>query len=108
MDGVIGYLLDSLERIGFLANMNIIVVGDHGMAKSDKIPFVIQDYVDPDLLDLNKSIISYVSNIHPRDMSQLTQLYIALQSVPNSKVYYKNDVPAHFHYSNNNRIGNIS
>lgn len=105
MDQLIGYLLDSLERNNLLSNMNIILVSDHGMVRSNNTPFSIQNYVDESLIDLNRSVISFVSNIYPRDMSQLTQLYTALQNVPNSSVFYKNEVPARYHYSNNDRIG---
>lgn len=38
-------------------------------------------------------------------MSQLSELYDALHNLPNTTIYYKNDVPVEFHFSNSDRIG---
>jgi predicted AlkP superfamily pyrophosphatase or phosphodiesterase len=105
VDGIIGYLLDSLESNNLLSNMNLVLVSDHGMAKAVSKPFVIQDYVDQNLIDFNRTILNYVSNIYPKNMSQLSQLYEALHNLPNTTIYYKKDVPAEFHFSNSDRIG---
>lgn len=105
MDVVLGYLLNSLENKRLLNEMNVIVTSDHGMAKSNGPPILVTTYVDPNLIDFNRSIFAYVSHIYPKDMSQLKQLYDALNKLPNMTVYYKKDVPYSFHYSNSDRIG---
>ena len=105
MDGIVGYILDSLEKNNLLSNMNVILVSDHGMATTLSKPFLIQDYVDQNLIDFNRTVLNYVSNIYPKDMSQLSQLYGALHKLPNTTIYYKKDVPAEYHFSNSDRIG---
>ena len=98
--------MDSLENNGLLSNMNLIILSDHGMANVlSKKPFLIQNYVDEDLIDFNRTILNYVSNIYPKDMSQLNELYAALHNLPNTTIYYKKDVPAEFHFSKSDRIG---
>lgn len=106
MDGVIGGLLSKLEQNKLLDNMNILIVSDHGMAKSSGVATLVTDYVDPLLIDLNRTVLSQVSNVYPKDMNQLTQLYNELKNIPNATVYYKNDVPASFFYSKSDRVGN--
>lgn len=105
MDNYVGYLLDQLEKKSLLKNMNIIVTSDHGMAASNLPPILVTKYVDANLIDFNRSLFSYVSHVYPKDASQLSQLYTALQALPNTTVYYKKDVPDYFHYSNSDRIG---
>lgn len=105
MNGVIGYLFNELERNNLLDNMNVILTGDHGMAQSDRKPTSFVDYMDTNLIDFNRSVINFVSSIYPKDMSQLDELYQGLQKIPNATVYYKNDVPPRFHYTNSDRIG---
>ena len=86
--------------------MNLVIVSDHGMGKTiSKKPFLIQNYVDEDLIDFNRTILNYVSNIYPKTTSQLDELYDALHNLPNTTIYYKKDVPAEFHFSNSDRIG---
>lgn len=105
MDSTIGYLLDSLERNKLLENVNIIIVGDHGMAQSTVPPKLISDYIDDSLYDYNRSVVLFASSIYPKDDSKVNELYEALKAVPNADVYLKKDVPESFHYSKNDRIG---
>lgn len=108
MDTWVGYLLESLEKKNFLDNMNVILVSDHGMGKSlAQQPLLVSNYVDSRLIDSNRSVFSYASNIYPRDSSKLSELYQALQIIPNTTIYYKKDVPLRFHYSNCDRIGKV-
>lgn len=105
MDQVIGYLLDSLEKNQLLEKINIIVVGDHGMATSDRAPMLLSNFVSDSLIDYNRSVVSFASNLFPRDDLKVNELYEALKAVPNTQVYLKKDVPERYHYSNNDRIG---
>lgn len=107
MDDHIGYLLDSLDEVDKLNQMNIILLSDHGMSKSLTKSIYVPNYVDSSLIDYNRTVLAYASNIYPRDMSRLGELFDALHNVPNTTVYYKKDVPANFHYSNSDRIGNL-
>ena len=105
MDDYMGYLLGQLEKNNLLKNINIIITSDHGMVNSKLPPILVTRYVDSNLIDFNRSLFSYVSHIYPKEMSQLNQLYAALQNLPNTTIYYKKDVPYFFHYSNSDRIG---
>lgn len=107
MDSTIGYLLDSLEKNKLDDKINLILIGDHGMEMSDRAPTIITNFVNNSLIDFSRSVISFVSNIYPRNDSKVDELYEALKTVPNSQVYLKKDVPERFHYSDNQRIGII-
>lgn len=105
VDDAIGYLLDELDRNNLLANMNIIMLSDHGMASIILPPLLIQKYVNSDLIDFNRSVLYFASSFYPKEQSKMSQLYDALHKLPNTKIYYKSEVPAEFHYSNSDRIG---
>lgn len=107
MDDVIGYLLDSMAKNKLDGKVNLILVSDHGMALSDRAPTLISNYDPNSLIDYTRSVVSWVSNIFPKNDSKLNDLYQALKAVPNSEVYLKKDVPQRYHYSNNDRIGEI-
>lgn len=107
MDGIIGNLLNQLEQNKLLKNMNIIILSDHGMANSKAAPILVTDYVDTNLIDMNRSIFNYVSNVYPKSMTQLSDLYDALTKVSNTSVYYKKDIPASYYFSKSDRIGII-
>ena len=69
MDKVIGYLLKLLKESGVLPKLNIIIVSDHGMTtmKTDEKIF-IQNYVNINEIDLNKSVFRILSNIYPKSL----------------------------------------
>lgn len=105
MDGVLGYLLQGLKDRQLIDKLNIIIVSDHGMGNARGAPILVQNYSNLDLIDTNKSVFDFVSSVYPKQDSQLTALYESLSKLPNSKVFYKKDVPVEYHYTNSNRIG---
>lgn len=105
MDGVLGYVIKGLRDNRLLDRLNVIIVSDHGMAQAKGAPVLVQKYVDLNLIDTNKSIFNYVSNIFAKSPNQLATLYDALSKLPNTTVYYKKDIPEEYHYRNNDRIG---
>lgn len=109
MDSVFGYLLNSLERINILKNLNLVVVSDHGMAKTkglDQFIFV-KDYDGHNLIDFDKSVFGIVSNIFPKSNNMLDELYEKMKKIPYHKFYLKSNIPEEFHYSKSERIGPI-
>ncbi|RNA09245.1 alkaline phosphatase family [Brachionus plicatilis] len=108
MDSVFGYLLKRLDDIGLFQKLNIILVSDHGMANFAPNHYVfIKDYVNTDLIDMDKSVFHVVSNIFPKSDDKLNELYEQMKKLPNMKSYKKSEIPKELNYSKSDRIGDI-
>jgi predicted AlkP superfamily pyrophosphatase or phosphodiesterase len=68
MDKVIGYLYLKLKEVNLESNLNIIIVSDHGMT-SMKDTILIGNYVDINLIDLNKTVFGVLANIYAKNES---------------------------------------
>ena len=89
MDTVFGYLLSELEKINKLKDLNIITLSDHGMAELAKDQFVfIKDYVDPNLINFNKSVFSIVSSIYSKSEDKVNISFFFLYLNISSKLFF--------------------
>jgi predicted AlkP superfamily pyrophosphatase or phosphodiesterase len=72
MDQTFGRLISGLEDSYLLKSTNIILVSDHGMSSLfDNHSIYLGDYIDMNLIDLNKSVFSSVSNIEPKSLQDV-------------------------------------
>ena len=105
VDGDVGKLIEGLKTRGIFAQVNLIIVSDHGMATQDPNNVVILDELfDTDLAE--KILWSgEIVGIFPRQASEDT-IYSTLKAKlpPRVKVYRKAELPARLHYSNGSRI----
>jgi predicted AlkP superfamily pyrophosphatase or phosphodiesterase len=105
VDKDLGGLIDGLKTRGIFAQVNLIIVSDHGMATQDPNNAIILD----ELVDTNlaEKIIwtSEIVSIFPRPGKE-DAIYSVLKAKlpPQAKVYRKSEVPVRFHYSNSPRI----
>lgn len=107
VDETLGVLLDRLEQIGLWPDINLIIVSDHGMAELDdeKVIF-LDDIIDLDDVDVNTW--GAVSNIRPAEGVHIEDIYTPLkENEEHYSVYYKDEVPDEFRFSNHERIGDI-
>lgn len=66
MNLVVGYLIDALETAKIWQNLNLIIVSDHGMTNLKEDEFIsLNDYLDIDLIDQDKTFCAEIGNIHP-------------------------------------------
>jgi len=105
VDSELGRLIDGLKARGIFAQINLVIVSDHGMAPQDPADTIVLD----ELFDvrLAERIIwtSEIVSIFPREGSE-NAIYQALKAKmpPQAKVYRKSEMPARYHYSNSPRI----
>jgi predicted AlkP superfamily pyrophosphatase or phosphodiesterase len=105
VDNDLGRLIDGLKARGIFAQVNLIIVSDHGMATQDPNNAIILD----ELVDTNlaEKILwtSEIVSIFPRPGKD-DDIYKTLKAKlpPQAKVYRKAEIPARFHYSNSPRI----
>lgn len=74
-------MLKQIKKAHLSDQINIIVLSDHGMTTQLEPPILVSKYVDANLIDFNKSIFSYVSNVYPKsdDNVQLLLFVIYLK-----------------------------
>jgi predicted AlkP superfamily pyrophosphatase or phosphodiesterase len=102
MDRTIGRLIFGLKSRGLFKEVNIILVSDHGMAKtySDSMIF-LDDLIDMDQINIIDG--SPVAAIKP--MENVDSIYNILKNanIP-IDIYKKGDAPERLHYNNHRRI----
>ena len=106
MDGLLGYLLDSIEENNLGGLINVILTSDHGMAElsDDKIIF-LDDMID--LNDVDMVDWTPVAMIKPHD-GRTDEIYNAIKAhEENFRVYLRDELPERFHFRNHYRIPEI-
>ncbi|KAG0050092.1 hypothetical protein BGZ83_005144 [Gryganskiella cystojenkinii] len=109
VDNALGVLLEGLRSRQLEQVVNLMVVSDHGMSyvTPDKSIYY-DDYIDTSDLLLEESLQPHLG-IRTEDPKKLVTLYKSLkaaqikQNLP-FQVYWREEVPARFHYSSNPRI----
>jgi predicted AlkP superfamily pyrophosphatase or phosphodiesterase len=105
VDNDLGRLIDGLKARGIFAQVNLIIVSDHGMATQDPNNAIILDELVDTSLAEKILWTSEIVSIFPRAGKE-DAIYKTLKArlPPQAKVYHKAEVPARFHYSNSPRI----
>lgn len=108
VDSDLGRLIDGLKARGIFAQVNLIIVSDHGMATQDPNNVIILD----ELFDTNlaEKVLwtSEIVSVFPKPGKE-DAIYETLQGKlpPQAKVYRKAEMAARFHYSNSPRIASL-
>lgn len=106
VDKALGRLMDGLDDINL--PVNVIVVSDHGMQQlyADKVV-----YLDDHLKDMSGIRVvggGAHTNLYIPNKTKRDKAYKILKNVANLTVYKKEEVPPHFGYQNNIRIGDLT
>ena len=72
MDGLFGQLIEELKLINIFNKLNIVIVSDHGMQqlRSDS-NIALNNSVNLDLIDKQKSVYGVISNIYPSSKNEV-------------------------------------
>ena len=106
VDTAIARLLSGLERLGLRDRANLIIVADHGMspASTDRVIF-LEDLVAINTIEVETT--GPYAGVRPkpgtRSAAELAA-GIRAKAPPQLQVYLRNELPARFHYSGNDRI----
>ena len=105
VDNDLGRLIDGLKARRILAQVNLIIVSDHGMATQDPNNAIILDELFDTSLAERILWTSEIVSIFPKAGKE-DAIYTTLKArmPPHAKLYRKAEVPARFHYSNSPRI----
>ena len=103
VDSAVGAIVDGIARLGLTEVVNVVIVGDHGMAPvaAERV-IVLDDYLDlstVEILDQNP-----VAMIVPRD-GDVARVMAALAGAhPRLQVYRRDALPASYRFAGNPRI----
>ena len=104
MDALLGYLINSLEKLTIYAEMDIFVVSDHGMVdvNSERMIF-LDDYISHmDDIYINGSG-SHVQFDFKKDQEGYAEgLMNQLKEIPHCQAWKKDEIPIQFHFTNGN------
>ncbi len=106
IDRILGRLVKGLETRGIFAQVNLIIVSDHGMAAVEpgRVIF-LDDYLDPEkarVVDWNPILA-----VRPGQMSEDEIYQVLAKAHPHLQVYRKADLPERLRYSQHRRIAPI-
>ncbi len=100
MDKITGYIVDEIERIGMKDSINVIILSDHGMADISRERVINIEKMLPDF-NVKYSNSGPMMMIKP-EVKDIDRVYEILKAKENHfKVYYREEVPEYFHYSEN-------
>lgn len=112
VDTALASLIEGLRARNLDKIVNLLLVSDHGMSYVTETQSVYyDDYIDTSELVLEESLQPHLG-IHTKDPKRLQELYQTLKAAQIKdnlpfKVYYREDVPAQYHYSSNLRIAPV-
>ncbi len=103
IDATMGDLMTKIEDSDL--PVNVIVVSDHGMLEiSQEKPVNISDYIDTEEEIVT---LSMPAMIYSENDELMEEVYQKLSKESRLKVYLKDELPAEFHYSASDRIGDL-
>ncbi len=107
VDEQIGDLLKRLKEADVYEEINIVILGDHGMAEtsSERVVFV-DDYIDLDQV-YQIGGLDALAFFNLKDSTQLNTLYRALNPMPHVRWFTQESLPETWYYSGNERIPDL-
>ncbi|XP_067144150.1 venom phosphodiesterase 2-like isoform X1 [Centruroides vittatus] len=103
LDSFIELMITSLQQRNLLGCINIIIVSDHGMAKSDCNKVIeLDNYINSSEVFLSPGPIGRIRPKGKRTVESVVEILRCNR--PELLVYKKNDLPKRYHYSYNNKI----
>ena len=106
IDGQIGNLMVRLRQEGLEDEVNIVVVGDHGMAAtSSEQVMLVDDYID--LEEVYITDLGPIGLINVKDSARLGSLLANLNKMPHARWFERDHLPVELYYSGNTRITDL-
>jgi len=106
IDAQIGNLSSNLRNEGLEDEINIVVVGDHGMATtSSERVMLVDNYID--LEEVYITDLGPLGLINVKDSTRLDSLFTNLNTMPHARWFKRDHLPAKLYYSGSKRIADL-
>ena len=106
LDSIIGVFISEIESLPIADKVNILIVSDHGMADISPSQYInLSQYISKDDFEFVTGG-NPVYTLQPKKGEEKKVLK-RLKSIPNLKVYTRNDIPQRLVYGGNHRVHDI-
>ena len=104
MDALLGYLMNSLEKLIIYDDLNIFLVSDHGMADvSSERLIILDDFITRmDDLYINGQGAFVQVDVKMGNNRYRKNIKDELKKIPYCQIWDKDNIPERFHFSNGN------
>ena len=106
MDGVLKGMWDRIQQLPIAADVNLIVLGDHGMTWVDPERTIYpHKYLKPEWVE--RVIYGVPALVYAKRHDYVDSICNALQRVDHLRVWKRRDVPEYLHYGSNPNVGDV-
>ncbi len=106
VDSHIGELVARLQEAQLYENINLVVLGDHGMATTSKDHVeIVDNYINPE--DVWVISLDAMGFLNVKDSTKLDNLLDQLNQIPHARWFTSESAPVEWHYHNNERIPDL-
>lgn len=106
MDGVLKGMWDRIQQLPIAADVNLIVLGDHGMTWVDPERTIYpHKYLKPEWVE--RVIYGVPALVYAKRHDYVDSICNALQGVDHLRVWKRRDVPEYLHYGSNPNVGDV-
>lgn len=107
LDSKLGYFYDQLKKIKMAEVVNVIILSDHGMTKTDQDKVILlPEIFDSQIPEFSGS--GPLIQFHVGDKTEKDRVYQQLKSrEKNFRVYYREEFPRYYHYNHHPFLGDI-
>lgn len=106
LDSLVGVLVNRIDELPIADKVNLLIVSDHGMADISSEKYIkLDEYVDANWFSMVNGG-SPVLTLQPKEEFREIALQ-KLKSIPNLKVWERNEIPERYHYGKNPRVHDI-
>lgn len=105
-DQLMNYLFDGIRKLGLENRLNVIIVSDHGMAEVSEEKVIFLD----EIIDMNSvDVVDWTpaAQLRPKEGQRETVYQQLKENEENYEVFYKEDLPEGFGFTNHHRIPDI-
>ena len=108
VDRKLGSLIEQLQQIGLYESVNLVVLGDHGMASysNDRV-VALTDFVPSAREAFHIVQLSAAPMLNLKNHEDADSLLAALRQMDHVFWYRRGQLPAHLHYNNHVRIPDL-
>lgn len=106
VDSVVGYFRSELAKLPIASQVDFIIVSDHGMKDYEPEKLVnLWDYLPAD--SFSYIVDGTPTLLYTKRPEYIDEAMSVLEKIPNITAYRRADVPARFHFSEGERLGDI-
>jgi len=106
VDRMLARLRDGIARLSIADSVTVVVVSDHGLARTDSVEY-LDEYASLGDTVAAVTAATYAQLFFDGDGGKTERAWSALRRLPHARVWKRADLPARFHLRENPRAGDV-